>query len=150
MSARSEISTRCVLVAGAGRSGTTWLGKLLDASPNVLYKHEPDNWAALPWFRDLPSRLDPGAGEPAHADTLATALEAAFWTHCLHFIRPPDFRKDFLRPAPWAAWNLGLRTLRKLGVRRDPKLRIPNLLLRQPLDEIVFVWKSVTSNLRLA
>lgn len=31
-----------VLIAGAGRSGTTLLAKLLDSSPDVLYRHEPD------------------------------------------------------------------------------------------------------------
>src|SRR5918999_626222 len=47
------------LIAGAGRSGTTWLGKLLDASPSVFYKPEPDNLANFPWFNGIPSRIDP-------------------------------------------------------------------------------------------
>ena len=44
-------------LAGTGRSGTTWLGKLLDSSSMVFYKHEPDN-PNLPWFRGIPSRLE--------------------------------------------------------------------------------------------
>ena len=31
-----------VLIIGSGRSGTTFLAKLLDSSPDVLYRHEPD------------------------------------------------------------------------------------------------------------
>src|SRR6185369_10661099 len=31
-----------VLLLGAPRSGTTWLAKILDSHPNVVYRHEPD------------------------------------------------------------------------------------------------------------
>ncbi|MDW8443076.1 MAG: sulfotransferase [Acetobacteraceae bacterium] len=31
-----------VFVLGAARSGTTWLAKILDSHPDVLYRHEPD------------------------------------------------------------------------------------------------------------
>jgi hypothetical protein len=31
-----------ILVLGAPRSGTTWLAKILDSHPDVLYRHEPD------------------------------------------------------------------------------------------------------------
>ncbi len=31
-----------ILVLGAQRSGTSWLGKILDSHPEVLYRHEPD------------------------------------------------------------------------------------------------------------
>ena len=33
---------RIILVLGAPRSGTTWLGKIFDSHPDVLYRHEPD------------------------------------------------------------------------------------------------------------
>jgi hypothetical protein len=31
-----------VLVLGAPRSGTTWLAKIIDSHPDVIYRHEPD------------------------------------------------------------------------------------------------------------
>ena len=31
-----------VMIVGSGRSGTSFLAKLLDSSPRVLYRHEPD------------------------------------------------------------------------------------------------------------
>jgi hypothetical protein len=31
-----------ILVLGAPRSGTTWLAKIIDSHPTVLYRHEPD------------------------------------------------------------------------------------------------------------
>jgi hypothetical protein len=37
-----ELAERTILVLGSPRSGTTWLAKLLDSHPDVLYRHEPD------------------------------------------------------------------------------------------------------------
>jgi len=46
-------SERIVLLLGAPRSGTSWLGKIFDSHPDVLYRHEPDTvlrtWD-LPWM----------------------------------------------------------------------------------------------------
>ena len=33
---------RVILLLGAPRSGTTWLAKIFDSHPQVLYRHEPD------------------------------------------------------------------------------------------------------------
>ncbi|HXT82369.1 MAG TPA: sulfotransferase [Acetobacteraceae bacterium] len=37
-----------ILVLGAPRSGTTWLAKILDSHPDVLYRHEPDEVIPAP------------------------------------------------------------------------------------------------------
>jgi len=51
-----------ILVLGAPRSGTTWLAKIIDSHPDVLYRHEPDE--------TRPSPLAPG---PADLSALLTA-----------------------------------------------------------------------------
>jgi len=38
---------RPILAFGMPRSGTTWLGKILDSHPQTLYRHEPDTWRRL-------------------------------------------------------------------------------------------------------
>jgi len=46
-------SERVLLILGAPRSGTSWLAKIFDSHPDVLYRHEPDTvlrtWD-LPWL----------------------------------------------------------------------------------------------------
>jgi hypothetical protein len=59
-------SDRMVLVLGAPRSGTSWLAKIFDSHPDVLYRHEPDSvlrtWD-LPWMctRDDVAKYTDGA-----------------------------------------------------------------------------------------
>lgn len=37
-----HLAKSTILVLGAARSGTTWLAKIFDSHPNILYRHEPD------------------------------------------------------------------------------------------------------------
>ncbi|MBS0640412.1 MAG: sulfotransferase [Proteobacteria bacterium] len=37
-----------ILILGAPRSGTTWLAKIIDSHPDVLYRHEPDETLPSP------------------------------------------------------------------------------------------------------
>ena len=37
-----QLAKSAILVLGAARSGTSWLAKIFDSHPNILYRHEPD------------------------------------------------------------------------------------------------------------
>ncbi|MDX1650570.1 MAG: sulfotransferase [Myxococcota bacterium] len=147
---RRGMPPHAVLVAGAGRSGTTWLGKLLDADPWVLYRHEPDNVERLDWFREVPSRLEPDDAAPTAREAFRRGLWRCLDRHALHFVRPPRFPKAFLRPAPFALLEQGLRAAGRLVRDHSPEVPIPGPVWRGDRDRIHLVLKSVISNLRLA
>ena len=53
MQLRRFPSDRVILILGAPRSGTSWLAKIFDSHPDVLYRHEPDTvlrTEAFPWM----------------------------------------------------------------------------------------------------
>ena len=45
MTNTGTLADTAILIAGAPRSGTTWLAKIFDSHPDVLYRHEPDEVA---------------------------------------------------------------------------------------------------------
>ncbi|HEX3993541.1 MAG TPA: sulfotransferase [Acetobacteraceae bacterium] len=118
----AEALTAPILVLGAPRSGTTWLAKIIDSHPDVLYRHEPDE--TIP----APSPLTPDA-LPALLARWATETGARTVT------KQPYFRKSW-QPG----WALGVRTGLAAAVgaasRMPPPfkvlggLRIPDLAAR--------------------
>lgn len=42
--AHRALAQDAILVLGSSRSGTTWLAKILDSHPDVIYRHEPDEY----------------------------------------------------------------------------------------------------------
>ena len=102
-----------ILVVGAPRSGTTWLAKIVDSHPDVLYRHEPDE--TLP-------------GPPSlTADALPALL--ARWAgdrDARTVTKRPFFPKSFQ-----SGWARGLRTLVAGAVSAASRMPMPfNALAR--------------------
>jgi Sulfotransferase family len=116
-----------ILILGAPRSGTTWLAKIIDSHPDVLYRHEPD--ARLP----APSLL--------RADMVPPLLARWAADRTLRTVtKRPYFRKSW-QPR----WARGVRALLAIaagGASRLPRpfstlgsFRIPDFA-RRPVPRI--------------
>lgn len=62
MQSTTDNRDRPVIIVGSGRSGTTFLAKLLDSHPDVLYRHEPDSVHVntdIPFLPETDAATDP-------------------------------------------------------------------------------------------
>jgi hypothetical protein len=107
---------RFLLLVGTARSGTTWLGNILNSSPRSVYSHEPLMRYPDDELRPLLDRIMSG-GELS-ADEREAVLD--HWSRAYFAVRrPPFFKKEYSRwpgKAPWATW------LMVHGVRRGYRL----------------------------
>ena len=78
-----RLSQSAILILGSPRSGTTWLAKIFDSHPDILYRHEPDELILAE------PGLDPA--EQVRRWLRQRGLRAA--------AKRPDFSKSW-RPAP--------------------------------------------------
>ena len=78
-----HLAKSTILVLGAPRSGTTWLAKIFDSHPDILYRHEPDE-------------LTPAVAELDPAEQLSVWLKQRGRRAAA---KRPMFQKSW-RPAP--------------------------------------------------
>jgi hypothetical protein len=111
-----------ILILGAPRSGTTWLAKIIDSHPDVLYRHEPDETLPGP--------------EPLTAEALPALLDAWISDRSARTVsKRPFFPKSF--QSGWARGLRGLLTAAVSAASRMPgplaelgRIAVPDLLGR--------------------
>jgi hypothetical protein len=114
-----------ILILGAQRSGTTWLAKIIDSHPDVLYRHEPDEATPAP--------------SPLTADALPELLQRWVETRGVREVSiRPLFQKSW-QPG-WAtglraAWIGAARVAGRMPGRRP--WRIPDFASR-PVPRVAF------------
>jgi hypothetical protein len=125
------------LILGAPRSGTTWVAKIADSHPDVLYRHEPDIADPPP---DLPVFVDP----PPSAE-----LQARFDGHLARWAGARDSRSAGSLPVFPKAFQPPLAPLArrvlvyaaKAGERVDDGLAaravVPELSARRPAARVL-------------
>jgi hypothetical protein len=69
--ANAPFETDITLILGTPRSGTSWLGKIFDSHPDVVYRHEPDSTAL---GKRLSSLNEYAFGSPTDARTYLRGL----------------------------------------------------------------------------
>ena len=133
--------TQQILLFGMPRSGTTWIGKLFDSHPQVLYLHEPDSVAP---DRELPLLVDQSALpqwqphiEQQLAHWMAARAEKVIASR-------PFFRKSYMSALQWQLFRLSAYASKALSRFGLPLCRQPIRHHRKDADPVV-VWKSIES-----
>lgn len=142
-----EAWNRVVFVLGAPRSGTTWIAKILDSHPDVLYRHEPD--IALRDY-SFPTLCE-SAEIPAHRAAARAHLERLLAVRTLRATGSrPVFRKSWQGAGAHLA-RLGLLLLLQGMVRFPPardlarRVAIPDFGDWRCHPELRVVLKSVSA-----
>ncbi len=127
------------------RSGTTWLGKIFDSHPMVLYRHEPDTWQRLTDVPIVASR----ATRAMHEVRLSAFVESLPAMHADRVCgKRPLFPKSYASRVAVRHYALASalhKGLARAGVETEPP-RPP-----QPTRGRTYrlVWKSIESLGRL-
>ncbi len=135
-----------LLLFGMPRSGTTWIGKLLDSHPDTLYRHEPDSWQRLDGMPLLPAPDD-----AYQYDALVTAyVERIPGMHVNKVCaRVPLFPKTYQSALRLQVVRAGV-LLAKFGGRRFADFPVLGVLDGARYTGLRLVWKSIESLGRLA
>jgi len=132
-------------IIGSPRSGTTWVAKLFDAHPWVVYRHEPDS--AFP-ERSIPGLVDP-EDIGLYLDAAGRYVDSLFDISTVKTnATKVRFPKDYRSSATESLRLLIFLALR--GTEQVPPLRklvrrakIPDLIPRERLGRVHEVCKSV-------
>jgi hypothetical protein len=144
-----EKKATLAIIAGSGRSGTTWLGRIFDSHPWTMYLHEPDLVFYDSSFPVVPN--------PEELDALVPMVEE--FLDMLKRSRPlkalasrPVFGKRYRSLGAQLMRNgiiFTMRGVEAIGGRAAQKIRIPDMIDSGSRPRITFVLKSVNALGRL-
>jgi hypothetical protein len=123
-------------IFGLMRSGTTWIGKVLDSSPDVIYLHEPDYVKRIPCLPYTTEAEDYLGWEPYIRRYLA-GLRSSCASRSM--LKRPSFPKSF--PSTLFG-KISYGTFRGM-------LRIEQLLHRAGFSPVAVTWPKCVDNANL-
>jgi hypothetical protein len=133
---------RYILLFGMMRSGTSWLGKILDSHPRTLYKHEPDGLGL-----DIPLAPSTDSADQLARPILDFLKRLPRISNAYVSGRLPVFQKQY---RSGLAQRLHHMSVLAAGLAPSPHGRFPvwqGVDLSRP--DVCVVWKSIVSLGRL-
>ena len=134
-----------ILLFGMPRSGTSWVGKIFDSHPDVLYRHEPDKNVVVP---AVPLLLSPD-NALQRSEGLSIFLDKVLSNRSPGVTaKLPMFPKNYRHPIrEWLRAGLCLAA-KSLPASIGKRTQVPDLISRSHPAPTV-VWKSINSVGRL-
>lgn len=137
--------TGAILAFGLDRSGTSWVGKLLDSHPDTLYRHEPDSECPLASVPIAPNQEAYSEFEASTRNYLTSVADV----RCNKVSgKLPLFRKRY-RSAWRAGAQRGVIGVSRLASHFGLTLQVPDLIDPKSRANSRIVWKSIESLGRL-
>lgn len=139
-------SKNVILAFGLERSGTTWLGKILDSHPDTIYRHEPDSLYRLNKIPLFMNKDRIAVNDSYIKNYIDKILEINSPTICA---KMPIFRKSYFGVTKYyiIKWNAFLSKLAKHYLSYNiPIIKSANISI---LSKQILVWKSIESFSRL-
>ena len=137
------MNQRIILLFGLPRSGTTWLGKILDSHPDTLYRHEPDSVRRIESVPLLP-------GEPSQG-MLSQLREYCRDVRNNRVLKvagkTPIFEKSYLSSLALLRYKLGIG-IAQIASRAGVHVPVPGAPTNGD-EGVTIVWKSIESLGRL-
>lgn len=134
----------CILIFGMPRSGTTWVGKLVDSHPETLYRHEPDSVQrlSLPLYPEVQSA-------PDYRNELEQFVAALPYTRSAKVVgKQPLFSKRYQSAAALGMYRLSVAAA-KAASRVKRNCPCPYRPTAGGGEHARVVWKSIESPGRL-
>lgn len=131
-----------IALIGLPRSGTTWVAKLIDSHPGVIYRHEPDTE-----FR-INAPIIIHSGDQDYRQTISDYCKDIINRRGVRVCgKQPFFRKSYFGLIAEYTFKLslfGAKLANKFGIK---------LKIIEPIklngDELVLLWKSIESSGRV-
>ena len=130
-----------ILAFGMPRSGTTWIGKILDSHPLTVYRHEPDSWR---WLSGIPLFADTACAEEHREEIRSFVADLVAMRADRVCGKRPFFPKSYASRAGvtlFSGMSLMHKVAARVGLRTDPPLPP----LPGPNAPYRVVWKSIES-----
>ena len=141
-----QSNNHLILAFGMRRSGTSWLGKILDSHPDTLYRHEPDSLVKLAKVPFFPTEaLDQQAQDSVreYVDNI-DKIKAA--TVCAKL---PFFSKNYYSSFRFALYKINALIAKVFIKHLNSQVPVFNFIGKSKRNEARLVWKSIESVPRL-